>query len=271
MSWLFSQALVEAFSVESSLGGEPSAQSNATPMPPAYLLRDKMTDAWRRFPSGMTCEPLTESHGEALLTSYLAGFHAKTSQQQGREQASKESEAGFGKKWQELSVKYDRNSHSWKTHHCLFDEDLPPSSVTLPKWGMMRNGVLYQQQMPSFLKAVHAHITCEKESGLSLPTVFASDAIHSTNLANLRRSTIKISVMAAHGMLRPTPTARDWKDNGKSPAELARNSETLAIQAGGPLNPLWVEWLMGWPIGWTELKPLEMGRFQQWQHSHGIS
>ncbi|MFP7276070.1 hypothetical protein SFC17_14190 [Bacillus paralicheniformis] len=23
---------------------------------------------------------------------------------------------------------------------------------------------------------------------------------------------------------------------------------------GGQLNPTWVEWLMGFPIGWTELK-----------------
>jgi len=53
-----------------------------------------------------------------------------------------------------------------------------------------------------------------------------------------------------------TPTARMWKDNGTSPAELNRNSETLAVQAGGNLNPTWVEWLMGWPLGWTDLKPL---------------
>jgi DNA (cytosine-5)-methyltransferase 1 len=26
---------------------------------------------------------------------------------------------------------------------------------------------------------------------------------------------------------------------------------------GGKLNPNWTEWLMGWPIGWTDLKPLE--------------
>ncbi len=26
---------------------------------------------------------------------------------------------------------------------------------------------------------------------------------------------------------------------------------------GGKLNPDWVEWLMGWPIGWTALKHLE--------------
>jgi len=29
---------------------------------------------------------------------------------------------------------------------------------------------------------------------------------------------------------------------------------------GGKLNPMWVEWLMGWPLGWTDLKPLEMGK-----------
>mgnify|MGYP004402278155 CR=1 FL=1 len=52
----------------------------------------------------------------------------------------------------------------------------------------------------------------------------------------------------------PTPTARDHKDNGKSPSELMRNSKTLATHAGGTLNPTWVEWLQGYPIGWTDLK-----------------
>jgi hypothetical protein len=37
---------------------------------------------------------------------------------------------------------------------------------------------------------------------------------------------------------------------------------------GGQLNPEWVEWLMGWPIGWTELKPLEMDKFREWQQQH---
>lgn len=52
----------------------------------------------------------------------------------------------------------------------------------------------------------------------------------------------------------PTPKTRDWKDNGKSPAEFRRNTLTLATVAGGQLSPMWVEWLMGYPIGWTELK-----------------
>lgn len=36
---------------------------------------------------------------------------------------------------------------------------------------------------------------------------------------------------------------------------------------GGQLNPTWVEWLMGWPIGWTDLNPLEMGKFRSWLQS----
>ena len=43
----------------------------------------------------------------------------------------------------------------------------------------------------------------------------------------------------------------------------------LQTQVGGQLNPDWVEWLMGWPIGWTASKPLATGRFRQWQSSHG--
>jgi hypothetical protein len=31
----------------------------------------------------------------------------------------------------------------------------------------------------------------------------------------------------------------------------------VEYQTGGRLNPQWVEWLMGWPVGWTDLKPLE--------------
>jgi DNA (cytosine-5)-methyltransferase 1 len=66
-----------------------------------------------------------------------------------------------------------------------------------------------------------------------------------------------------------TPVARMWKDNGKNPSELERNSPTLAMQAGGALNPTWVEWLMGWPLGWTDLKPLATDKSHSAQQPHG--
>jgi len=35
------------------------------------------------------------------------------------------------------------------------------------------------------------------------------------------------------------------------------------------INPNHYEWLMMWPIGWTDLKPLAMDKFRQWQLAHG--
>jgi hypothetical protein len=66
-----------------------------------------------------------------------------------------------------------------------------------------------------------------------------------------------------------TPTAHNAKGTN-APSENDRNTPTLAAQVGGQLNPTWVEWLMGWPLGWTDLKPLETGKspFAPQQHSN---
>ena len=50
----------------------------------------------------------------------------------------------------------------------------------------------------------------------------------------------------------PTPTANDAKNNGMV-SQQNRNSDALNVVAGGALNPEWVEWLMGFPRGWTEV------------------
>jgi len=48
----------------------------------------------------------------------------------------------------------------------------------------------------------------------------------------------------------PTPAARDWRSGrGRSPNGHTRQ---LPEQAGGQLNPTWVEWLLGYPTGWTD-------------------
>jgi hypothetical protein len=58
---------------------------------------------------------------------------------------------------------------------------------------------------------------------------------------------------SGYGFL-PTPTAHNAKE-GAYPAEYTRNTPTLATVAGGKINPEWTEWLMGWPINHTALKP----------------
>jgi len=40
---------------------------------------------------------------------------------------------------------------------------------------------------------------------------------------------------------------------------------------GGQLNPQWVAWLMGFPIGWTDFAPLATQSFRSWQRSLSVS
>jgi hypothetical protein len=49
----------------------------------------------------------------------------------------------------------------------------------------------------------------------------------------------------------PTPTKSDGEGG---PGSSGRDGgENLRTAAGGALNPEFVEWLMGFPLGWTEV------------------
>lgn len=54
------------------------------------------------------------------------------------------------------------------------------------------------------------------------------------------------------------------------PERIAQSQLEKFGQIGGKLNPDWEEWLMGWPIGWSALEPLEMGRFHSWRLQHSV-
>jgi len=81
---------------------------------------------------------------------------------------------------------------------------------------------------------------------------------------------IRLQDQVNNPKLWPTPVQRMYKDKGY-PSEYGRNEIPLAAQVGGPLNPDWVEWLMGWPIGWTDLKPLETDKSHFVQQPPGDS
>ena len=67
----------------------------------------------------------------------------------------------------------------------------------------------------------------------------------------------------------PTPQASDHRDRGNMSNPCVQRRVEIGKQislsqsvhpTSGQLNPPWVEWLMGWPQGWTDLKPLEMDK-----------
>ena len=50
-----------------------------------------------------------------------------------------------------------------------------------------------------------------------------------------------------------TPCARDYRTGQRKRYDNPGRANNLNDQIGGQLNPTWVEWLMGFPIGWTDL------------------
>ena len=303
MSWLFSQALVEEYLEDISWDGEQFAPSNGSRIQQAYCAPDKMTDFSRLSRFGMTFKPLTESRGEELLMSYLEDFRARTSAQQDAEPELQVNDQECGNTWLASLAKYDRATSMWKIAQCSLLEDLEQSLETWPRWGLMRNGECWEQQM-------WARRISETESGF-WPTPTAHNPIERGYPAEFNRNTPTLTAQVQIARW-STPTSRDWKGptitekfpngfNGGLANDVKRfptpqasdnrdrgNLSSGAVQrrmekgkqislsqsvseSSGALNPTWVEWLMGWPLGWTDLKPLETDKFLLWLQQHGQS
>lgn len=78
---------------------------------------------------------------------------------------------------------------------------------------------------------------------------------------NVTRASGEYNSLTRQVSLFPTPRVedaqRDSANNG-GPSQQDRNTVPLNAVIGGALNPRWVEWLMGYPLGWTALADSEM-------------
>lgn len=243
MSWLYSRALVEAYSAANSLDGALSAQSSGNLTPQAYCAPDKMTAFSRLSRYGMTCKPLTADLGRDVLTWFQAGFHAKTYQPPEKGPASTANAPACGDTWPASLATWDPDLCLWKTRQCLLFEDSTECLETLPSWGMMRNGALWEQTMSE-------PTTSENGSGLwptTLPTPLSSDhkKVTRNKEYHLRRNYDLPNKLVQLG--HPASKTDGW----------------------GWFHPNLSEWMMGWPLGWTDLKPLAMDKFRMWQRMRG--
>jgi hypothetical protein len=135
----------------------------------------------------------------------------------------------------------------------------------------MRNGESWERQTA-------APITSAIESGL-WPTPQAHDA-QKGYAERVGRFGTKHGGRNLNDEVKMWPTPCASASKGSSPAALVRKSgksrendridHAVMASDGGQLNPEWVEWLMGWPVGLTALKPLETDKFHEWQQQHSI-
>src|SRR5688572_12742131 len=112
MSWLFSRALVEEYSEASSLGGRRSAQLSVMPTPQPFWREDKPIEFSGRSQFGLTCARLTAARGAALLTSFLAASHVRTSAARAEAQESTASAPACGANLRESFARWDRDLSS---------------------------------------------------------------------------------------------------------------------------------------------------------------
>lgn len=176
---------------------------------------------------------------------------------------------GFGTSF----AHFDPDTCSWRTSQLSFE--IPTlsggCSVTWPRSGMTRSGTAYRlRPLAPITDATGSSSwptpTASRADRWSLPSPTTAADRWADGRRNLDdavalwptpkamdgerggRGDLWAMVRTGRGSRRrdwPTPTARDWKGPGFS--------GQLPNEAGGHLNPMWVEWLMGFPLGWTDL------------------
>lgn len=255
MAWIYFQELA-GLDLHSVRGLEPLPIVKKTDTHRAFYCPECDQVTLTERPSGTTSQLCTQGSCQKLISS-SGGFHAKISALQDVEQAWQESEVDFFSRLLAWSKKSHPNSSFWKTSQPSALEGEKPWLKLWPRSGMTVDGRLY---LPQALER-----RTGENAGSYLPTPVAIDTGSRINRGGsqgrIGKERPTLGAMARLNLW-PTSTARDHKDNNKSPAELQRNSKTLATQAGGQLNPQWVEWLMGYQIEWTALDALAIQWFR---------
>ena len=212
-------------------GINQSAQSRSMSIASKSYQRGRKTVSFHGFQYLTMCKHSMDDHGAESLTSLQEDSHAKTSASPGKVPESTESAAGYGVKWRASLAKYDPALRSWKTAQRSLIEDSDECSVIWPRSGMTVDGECWE--LPMLVRR-----TKETDCGLwRTPSASIVD-----------------------------PKSTVLKQTGRKPSD---PQVGLADQVGGRLSPMWVEWLMGWPLGWTDLKPLEMDRCHYALQQHG--
>jgi len=198
----------------------------------------KKTVCFPGFQFMMTLEHSTENLGEGSPTSSAGGSPVRIYPSWEKEKELAEKNQGCGRKWRASFAKYDQNTRSWKTPQLSLFGGSIPSYPIWPRWGTMLNGECWERTMP-------VAFTRERGCGLSLPTPVASEY----------KGTTRNRFVGSE------------KYRGTKMSEALRTCESDPIY----LNPSFAELTMMFPMGWTDLRPLETDKFPGWLRLHGES
>lgn len=208
---------------------------------------------------------------------------AKTSVSQGEEQDLKEQEVASGMNSTGSSKKSGRATRSSKMSQPFALEDWTKFSGHSLRSGMMQSGIVYPlpplvpltkgtgsgfwrtpnarekgggeykdpEKILKRWQAGHQINLSEQVKLWPTPTVCRGSMFFENNW--MERNSVSL---ASAVYLYPTPTT-DGLNGGSSGRKTAKAMGIQVSKENGQLNPTWVEWLMGFPTGWTDLSNSE--------------
>jgi hypothetical protein len=155
----------------------------------------------------------------------------------------------FGTSSPDSFATYDPATSSWRTSQLSLLEDSTSFSGTWPRAGMTRSGIA-SPLVPL------APLTGGTASG-SLPTPTARDHKDTGDLSRVPENGLLPRVVQRMERERVWPTPRatvggpDYARANREGSGGGDLATSVARETPGQLNPTWVEWLMGYPPGWT--------------------
>lgn len=239
-----------------------------------------------------TCESAAFTTCQPPMQSWVAS-RAKTSATPGSGRGLRVSVAAYGLSSPALLASYDHATCSWRTSQRSLDGDLTPFLETWPRSGLMRSGTAYRlpplvpltagtgclswptpsaeqhnyQEDPAQWLERRERIKAKgiNGNGMGMPLGIAVKLWPTPRHSDADRGGRGDLIQAVRGnpnshyKMWPTPTAVDHKGaNTRAPGKERPLCDDdlptrVARESSGQLNPQWVELLMGFPPGWTEL------------------
>jgi hypothetical protein len=197
---------------------------------------------------------------------------------------------GYGESTPELLAKYDPSLSLWKTSQLCLEGGLETFSETWPRSGMTRSGIAYRLPTLAHLTVETASGLLPTPVSIDAGSGKFNTSIGGTprpTLALMARRNLWPTPRGCNAMaatitpqsawkdgrfpnletvvgrrMWPTPSANDNRDRGNlsSPAIARRAAKgkqlmlsMVVSETSGQLNPMWVEGLMGFPLGWSDI------------------
>lgn len=245
MVWLYVPGLEDSNKElnESLMDAEPFVMWRGKPIRPQSLRNKWNKGGFIKRLYGLTCDHSMADRGvKSWISSQLAS-HASHSAKLGSKKGQK-MKGTYGPKSSGSLAKLNLQSSSWKTCQTSLITQERLSLQIWPKWGIVSDGELLEHQTPKHLIDVRGGSVSR-----FIPTPTCMDSSFQGKIRTQAiESNFKRGVsLPLYVRLFPKPTA-----TANQACESMRLKEaSFDNLPNGKLNPNWIEWLMGWPIGWT--------------------